>query len=300
MIELCESCWPISIIVFLVTLVIIIAIHVFLYFRFKSAAIKKYGPKKYLDTKDILIGVDKDSIVYIKNDLNDQWKELKDKMLSVAQIYDGSLLGVGLDNKLYTKPSIFKGEWVPTNSEVKLIMIKHLSDNTVAGVGIDNKLYVKTDISGWILFTGEQPVMISVEQLQAGLFIAVGKDNIIYTKGRAITDKWIPEPESTKMQSVSQLSNGTIIGVGLDGYLYQTKTIVSNKKTDWKRIHNSCCLRSINSMTVNTTEMDKLMKILRPQQGGNGGGVKLQKKPSNVFQEHPMHFSPEMPFEIQT
>lgn len=272
MIELCDSCWPTSVIVFLATLIVIIVVHLFLYFRFKSAAIKKYGPKKYLDTKDILIGVDKDSIVYVKNDLNDQWKELKDKMLSVAQIYDGTLLGVGMDNQLYTKPNIFTGEWKSAKSDVKLIMIKYLSDNTLAGIGLDNKLYIKTDISGWILFTGEQPVLISVEQLQTGLFIGVGKDNIMYTKGRAVTDKWIPNPGKTKLQSVSQLSNKTILGVGADGYLYTTKAITQNEATNWTRIHNSCCLRSINSMSVNTSQMDKLMSIIRGKQAGGGCG----------------------------
>ena len=298
MVELCESCWPISVIVFLVTLVVIIAVHIFLYFRFKKAAIAKYGPKKYLDMKDILIGIDKDNIVYIKNNINDAWKELKDKMMSVAQLNDGSILGVGLDNKLYTKPSIFNGEWVPTNSDVKLIMVKHLSDNTVAGVGLDNKLYVKTDISGWILFTGEQPIMISVEQLQNGLFIAVGKDNLMYTKGRAITDTWIVDPGQTKLLSVSELSNNTIMGVGLDGYLYTTKSIKGNTATIWTKIHNTCCLRSINSMSVKSTEMDKLMSILRggkTQQGGCGGN-KCKCADVKSFSQHPNTFSPELPF----
>jgi hypothetical protein len=297
MMELCDSCWPTSVIVFLVTLVIIIAVHIFLYFRFKRAAIAKYGPKKYLDTKDILIGVDKDNIVYIKNAINDPWKELKDRMMSVAQIYDGTLLGVGLDNKLYTKPDIFTGEWVPTNSEVKLIMVKHLSDNTLAGVGLDNKLYVKTDISGWILFTGEQPIMISVEQLQNGLFIAVGKENVMYTKGRAITDTWIADPGSTKLLSVSQLSDGKIMAVGLDGYLYTTSEIKSNTPTNWARLHNTCCLRSINSMSVKTTEMDKLMNILRgekPQQGGCPDPD--LDRASDAFCQHPESFQAELPF----
>jgi len=285
MIELCDSCWPTSVIVFLVTIIGIIIVHLFLYFRFKSAAIKKYGPKKYLDTKDILIGVDKDSIVYVKNDLNDQWKELKDKMLSVVQIYDGTLLGVGMDNLLYTKPSIFTGEWKSAKSDVKLIMIKYLSDNTLAGIGLDNKLYIKTDISGWILFTGEQPVLISVEQLQTGLFIGIGKDNIMYTKGRAVTDKWIPNPGKTKLQSVSQLSNKTILGVGQDGYLYTTKSITQNEAANWTRIHNSCCLRSINSMSVNTSQMDKLMSILRQKGGG--------KTDIDVEQVYPKDFTPE-------
>jgi hypothetical protein len=291
MIELCESCWPISIIVFLATLIFIIAVHLFLYFRFKRAAILKYGPKKYLDTKDILIGIDKDNIVYIKNDLNDPWKELKDKMLSIAQIHDGTLVGVGLDNSLYTKPDIFSGTWTPAQSDVKLIMIKYLSDNTVAGISVDNKLYIKTDISGWILYTGEQPILISIEQLQDGLFVAVGKDNVVYTKGRSISDKWIPDPGVTKMQSISQLSNKTIIGVGQDGYLYTTKNIKSNTATDWSRIHNSCCLHTINSMSVNTTQMDKLMNIIRGNKPQAGGCRKLP------FGEHPDHFKPEMPFE---
>jgi hypothetical protein len=286
MIELCNSCWPTSVIVFLATIIVIIIVHLFLYFRFKSAAIKKYGPKKYLDTKDILIGVDKDSIVYVKNDLNDQWKQLKDKMLSVAQIYDGTLLGVGMDNKLYTKPSIFKGEWKSAKSDVKLIMIKYLSDNTLAGIGLDNKLYIKTDISGWILFTGKQPVLISIEQLQSGLFVGVGKDNVMYTKGRAVTDKWIANPGKTKLQSVSQLSNKTIIGVGHDGYLYTTQSIKPKKSTNWKRIHNSCCLRSINSMSVNTSQMDKLMSILR--------GTSTKKQKGGSYVEYPEDFIPDV------
>lgn len=105
--------------------------------------------------------------------------------------------------------------------------IAFLNDGSLIGVGTNNQLYTRksVDQSEWSLVPGSCCVK-SVTQLPNGKIIGVGMGNTLLQK-HGLTRRWSTVPHSCCVTSVTALKDGSIVGAGMDGALYQRQTINS-------------------------------------------------------------------------
>lgn len=139
-------------------------------------------------------------------------------VIAVTQLQDGTILGVGTDNALYTRPAL-AGSWtqVPSSKAVKAVTQRR--DGTIVGVGMNNALYTRATLtSPWIQVPSSGSV-ISVHELADSVLVGVGTDRLLYTR-TALTDPWTRVPSSGSVTSLAQLADGTLLGAGTDMQLY--------------------------------------------------------------------------------
>ena len=161
---------------------------------------------------------------------------------SFCQLRDGSFLGVGVDNAVYTLANL-NAKWIYGGDNTKTVKhVTQLSDGTLLGVGMDNQLYTKTTLTApWIGIPASGTVT-SVIQLQDGRIVGIGTDNAMYIK-TSLTAGWTYGGDNTKSVScVTQLQDGSLIGIGLDYKLYSRAHMQAN----WVYCgDNTCCVKCI-------------------------------------------------------
>jgi len=141
----------------------------------------------------------------------------------VIQLSNGTYVGVGLDNNLYTK-TVLTAAW---NGPVVygLMSVVQMNDGTLLGVGPDNMLYKsRNDISSgipWNKITCPASCCVTfVSILNDGTIVCVGTNGLVYT--RNTTDSpWVLADGSMAMSSVTQLKDGTIIGTSQAGWFFR-------------------------------------------------------------------------------
>ena len=161
---------------------------------------------------------------------------------SFCQLRDGSFLGVGVDNALYTLANL-NAKWIYGGDNTKAVKhVTQLSDATLLGVGMDNQLYTKTTLTApWINIPGSGTVT-SVIQLQDGRIVGIGTDNAMYIK-TSLTAAWTYGGDNTKAVScVTQLQDGSLVGIGLDFKLYSRAHMQANWVYGGD---NTCCVKCI-------------------------------------------------------
>jgi hypothetical protein len=142
----------------------------------------------------------------------------------VIQLSNGTYVGVGLDNNLYTKPVLTAG-W--TGPVVYGIMsVVQMNDGTLLGVGLNNTLLKSNnDIASgipWNEITCPQSCCVTfVSILNDGTIVCIGL-NSGYVFTRKTTDsQWVLADDSMRMSSVTQLKDGTIIGTSQAGWFFR-------------------------------------------------------------------------------
>jgi hypothetical protein len=144
-------------------------------------------------------------------------------MKGVIQLSNGTYVGVGQDNNLYTK-TVLTAAW--TGPVVYgLMSVVQMNDGTLLGVGTDNMLYKsRNDIASgipWNKITCPASCCVTfVSILNDGTIVCVGTNGLVYT--RNTTDSpWVLADGSMAMSSVTQLKDGTIIGTSQAGYFFR-------------------------------------------------------------------------------
>jgi hypothetical protein len=169
---------------------------------------------------------------------------------SITQFNDGTIVGVGMDNYLYTKTSLNANWSGPVSNTCCVIGITQMNDGTILGIGTDNQLYLKQNLNdSWSDVIPNTCCVKSIIQLKDGTIVGVGMDNYLYTKS-SVNANWSGQvPGSCCITSVAQLNDGTIMGVGTDNQLY-TRTHITE---DWSNvIPNSCCIIGITQLKDGT------------------------------------------------
>lgn len=140
------------------------------------------------------------------------------QMTALAQMDDGTILGVGTDNLIYTRRDLY-GSWVQVAGSGSVIGVVQLRDGTVVGIGTDNQLYARATLtSGWSLVAGSGSV-IAITQMSDGRILGVGTDHNLYTRD-TLASSWVAHPAPGAVLSMAQLPDGRLVGSGTDYQLY--------------------------------------------------------------------------------
>ena len=176
---------------------------------------------------------------------------------TVKQLKDTTILGVGIDNMLYTSPSITSSPWKwtgPIPGSCCVRDITQLQDGTFVGVGADNSLYTTPTIQGtftWSAALANSGCAKCFIQLLDGSFACIGcGDNQIYIKP-TLTSPWTITTGGSadgKMNSyyfiyLTQFPDGTFAGVGPDNLLYTTPTI---NPVSWTVVGGTTGVKSVS------------------------------------------------------
>jgi len=142
-------------------------------------------------------------------------------MKGVIQLSNGTYVGVGLDNNLYTK-TVLTGNW---NGPVFccLVSVTQLNDGTLIGVASYGTLFKSNDVNLkiWTEVTCPASCCVTfVSTLTDGSIVGVGTNGLVYTR-KTIDSPWVLSDGSMAMSSVTQLKDGTIIGTSQAGYFFR-------------------------------------------------------------------------------
>lgn len=135
--------------------------------------------------------------VIFKDNWNDpKWKHLTNQpccVMSVAMGQDGTLVGVGMDNRLYSKPGAngkpnLNGNWSLTASPGEIIKsICIAPDGSLFCIGSNDAIWKKNSYlnlasQNWQYMGNNTCCVKAITIASDGTFIGVGTDNRIYTK----------------------------------------------------------------------------------------------------------------------
>lgn len=155
------------------------------------------------------------------------WRKIPDSgaVMAATQLRDGTLLGVGMDNLLYTRPTL-SAPWTQIPGSGAVLAVTQIDDGTLLGIGLDHLLYTRaTPTSPWAQVPGSGSVL-AVTQLRNGSLLGVGMDGLLYTRA-SLASPWVQVPNSGSVLAVRELANRTLLGVGPDHMLYARETLTS-------------------------------------------------------------------------
>lgn len=129
-------------------------------------------------------------------------------------------------------------------------------DTTIVGVGMDNKLWSRPLNGSWTQTANPGEWCNYVAIAPNGKIFVIGGGNKIYSKNSYLnltSQNWTFEGENTCcVKAITIAPDGTFIGVGTDNNLY-TKADYKNLSTNWSKAYNSyynsCCVTSITTIS---------------------------------------------------
>ncbi|KAJ3277610.1 hypothetical protein HDU79_002350, partial [Rhizoclosmatium sp. JEL0117] len=150
------------------------------------------------------------------------------KVKSIDQFTDGTFLGVGMDNNLYTRSSI-NAPWSWIQNSGSVIDVTILSSGAILGTAPDGNLYIRSTLyQNWYPISGGCCV-ISTTQLIDGSIVGVGPDQALYKK-QTLNDNWVYVPKSSSVISVIAAPvkgiplASVLIGIAQDNTLWGKST----------------------------------------------------------------------------
>jgi microcystin-dependent protein len=221
------------------------SMNVSVYYMIASGVTNKPGPPApapYVATPMIaatmladgtILGVGTDKQLYTRPNLSGPWTLVPNSgsVIGVSQLNDGRILGVRTDNQLCLRENLASG-WstIPAGGAVMAITV--LLDGKIIGVGMDNFLYRRdTASSGWVLVSNIGSVK-GIIQRPDGKLVGVNMGNGLHVMP-ALGANWIGElPDSRPVIGIAQLAYGVILGIGTDNQLYTRASL----NTPWIRV----------------------------------------------------------------
>jgi predicted HNH restriction endonuclease len=186
----------------------------------------KYSKKHFQN--GLIVGIGVDNNIYTKTDINKKWQGPINNsccMSDIIKLNKGPILGVGIDSICYIKNNI-NDEWKLLDRSCCVKSVAQLKDGTILGIGLNNMIWKKNNLNEyWQGPIVNSCCVIDITQLNDGTIIGVQPDNYLYKKMK-ITDPWIgPIDKSHPMLAITQLNDGTILGAGTDNFLYKKNNI---------------------------------------------------------------------------
>ncbi|MCF6404832.1 M57 family metalloprotease [Chitinophaga filiformis] len=174
-----------------------------------------------------ILGIGLDNDLYTRATLYSPWAFVPNSgdVIGITVMPDGTILGIGLDNDLYTKATL-SSPWAYVPNSGDLLAVTVLPDGTILGVGLDNDLYTKATLSSPWAYVPNSGDLLGVTVLPDGTILGIGLDNDLYIKA-TLNSPWALVPNSGDVIAVTVMQNGTILGVGLDKQLYTRATLNS-------------------------------------------------------------------------
>ena len=188
--------------------------------------------------------------------LRKKWRPIPNSccVIAITQLLDETIVGVGTDNRIYTKKSLddnWEGPIInPKQPSAALKSITQLNDGSILGIGMGDTLWTQKNLySNWEGPLPNSCCVTNITQLKDGTILGVGTDNRIYTK-KNLNDNWQgPIPNSCCVISVRQLNDGSFICVSTGNDLWTKK----NLNDSWDGpIPGSCCVKDIQQLNDGT------------------------------------------------
>ncbi|ORY47615.1 hypothetical protein BCR33DRAFT_714722 [Rhizoclosmatium globosum] len=132
-----------------------------------------------------------------------------------------TLIGVGLDNQLYTRSGLL-GNWALVPNSGSVVDITVLSNGVLLGTGLDKQLYSKQTIDDPWVFQGSCCVSRTAG-LRDGSILGIGDGNTIY-KMANLGAPWTYVPNSAAVISVTPVADmvqvPVLLGMSRDGTIH--------------------------------------------------------------------------------
>jgi len=116
--------------------------------------------------------------------LSQKWVQVPNSgsVIGVTVLKDGTILGIGMDNYLWTRATL-NSSWVQVPNSGSVIGVTVLQDGTILGIGMDKYLWTRATLnSSWVQVPNSGSV-IGVTVLKDGTILGIGMDNYLWTKG---------------------------------------------------------------------------------------------------------------------
>lgn len=142
----------------------------------------------------------------------------KIQVLWVGQLRSGTYFAVSTQHSLYEKPT-FNLEWDLVPNGQLMLSVSQLIDGTLVGVAIDNTVWTRNDLTAASTWTALPPVskVQSIAPLADGGTLAIGLDGTLHFSPR-LPVGWTILPMaqgSAVVENVVQLTDGTFVGTGM-------------------------------------------------------------------------------------
>jgi len=191
---------------------------------------------------------------------------------AVCTMNDGKgLLGIGANN-IVRKTAYDANWSASVKNACCAISVAMGQDGTVIGVGTDNTLYSKAGVNdSWVKASspGEQVYSIAIAP-DGSLFAVGGGGGQLWTKQsyKNLPSQQWQSQGSCCVKAITIAPDGTLIGVGTDNQLY-TKPNYKDLSGDWTGPHNSdnssCCVIGVTTVTNPNYNASSYNKSLAPQ-----------------------------------
>jgi len=182
------------------------------------------------------------------------------EIAAVATMGDSILLGVGTNNKLYSRPP-FASKWVKApDTGGQVIAITVMQNNTILGVGTDKKLYTRQTLdSSWVKAPDKNGQVMAVTIMKNGVILGVGLDNKLYTR-QTLNNAWVKAPDKGgAVKAVTIMNDGSILAVGMNNQLYTRPSL----NEDWVNIPNSGSVVGVTIINDESiTDPNKVQRII--------------------------------------
>lgn len=156
-------------------------------------------------------------------------------------------------NNVYYKDTYEALKWKSTENNCCVISVAMGQDGSLVGVGMDNKLYTKSNLNAsWTQTASSGEYIKSICIAPDGSIFCIGNNYAIFKKNsykNLPTQSWQYMGNNTCCKkAITIASDGTFIGVGTDNQLY-IKYSYKNLSTSWKGPYkNSCCVIGITTI----------------------------------------------------
>lgn len=191
---------------------------------------------------------------------------------AICTMNDGKgLLGIGANN-IVRKTAYDANWTASVKNSCCAISVAMGQDGTVIGVGTDNTLYSKAGVNdAWVKAStpGEQVYSIAIAP-DGSLFAVGGGGGQIWTKRsyKNLPSQQWQSQGSCCVKAITIAPDGTLIGVGTDNQLY-TKANYKDLSGDWTGPHNSdnssCCVIGVTTVANPNYNASSYNKSSAPQ-----------------------------------
>jgi hypothetical protein len=190
---------------------------------------------------------------------------------AVCTMNDGKgLLGIGANN-IVRKSAYDANWSSSVKNSCCAISVAMGQDGTVVGVGTDNTLYSKAGVNdAWAKASSPGERVYSIAIAPDGSLFAIGSGGQLWTKQsyKNLPSQQWQSQGSCCVKAITIAPDGTLIGVGTDNQLY-TKPNYKDLRGDWTGPHNSdnssCCVIGVTTVTNPNYNASSYNKSSAPQ-----------------------------------
>ncbi|MBE9239357.1 hypothetical protein IQ227_25975, partial [Anabaena aphanizomenioides LEGE 00250] len=122
--------------------------------------------------------------------LSSNWEHIANSgsVLGITVMPDGTIVGIGMNNQLYTRKTL-TSNWEHIANSGSVLGITVMPDGTIVGIGMNNQLYTrKTLTSNWEHIANSGSV-IGITVMSDGTIVGIGMNNQLYTR-KTLTSNW--------------------------------------------------------------------------------------------------------------